>query len=154
MLIYEIQVARRRLKLYDPCSFWSWPVVVRMKVKIDHRSKFSNLSNWKEEVWKTSGLQRSLNPWLSRYRCDARPTELWSNTLGARSICWVQQIVEFISSRAVKYMNSTNCLKSERGASQLYCYWIIMLVTLATPISSHVKDKNSIFTARGEDMIF
>ena len=30
-----------------------------MKVKNDHRSKFSNLSNWKEEVWKISGLQLS-----------------------------------------------------------------------------------------------
>ena len=29
-----------------------------MKVKGDHRSKFSNLSNWKEEAWKKSGLQR------------------------------------------------------------------------------------------------
>ena len=29
-----------------------------------------------------------------------------------------------------------------------------MLVTMATPISAHVKDENSIFTARGEDMIF
>ena len=29
-----------------------------------------------------------------------------------------------------------------------------MLVTIATPISSQVKDKNSIFTARDEDMIF
>ena len=28
-----------------------------MKVKNDHRSKFSNLSNWKEEAWKKSGLQ-------------------------------------------------------------------------------------------------
>ena len=28
-----------------------------------------------------------------------------------------------------------------------------MLVTMATPISSHVKDKNSVFTARDEDMI-
>ena len=27
-----------------------------MKVKCDHRSKFSNLSNWKEEAWKKSGL--------------------------------------------------------------------------------------------------
>ena len=26
-----------------------------------------------------------------------------------------------------------------------------MLVTMATPISSHMKDKNSIFTVRGED---
>ena len=25
---------------------------------------------------------------------------------------------------------------------------------MATPISSHVKDKNSVFTARDEDMIF
>ena len=30
----------------------------------------------------------------------------------------------------------------------------LMLVTMATPISSHVKDKNSIFTARDEGMIF
>ena len=28
----------------------------------DHRSKFSNLSNWKEEAWKKSGLQRDSNP--------------------------------------------------------------------------------------------
>ena len=29
-----------------------------------------------------------------------------------------------------------------------------MLVAKATPVSLHVKDKNSIFTARDEDMIF
>ena len=29
-----------------------------------------------------------------------------------------------------------------------------MLVTMTTPISSHVKDKNNILTARDEDMIF
>ena len=28
-----------------------------------------------------------------------------------------------------------------------------MLVTMATPMSSHMKDENSIFTARDEDMI-
>ena len=29
-----------------------------MKLKNDHRSKFSNLSSWKEEAWeKKSGLQ-------------------------------------------------------------------------------------------------
>ena len=60
-----------------------------LKVKCDHRSKFSNLSNWKEEAWKKSGLQRDSNPWPPRYRCDALPTELWSHTLGARSIYWV-----------------------------------------------------------------
>ena len=59
-----------------------------MKVKNDHR-KFSNLSNWKEEAWKKSGLQRDLNPWPPRCLCVALPTELWSHTLGARSIYWV-----------------------------------------------------------------
>ena len=27
-----------------------------MKVKNDHRSEFSNLSNWKEEAWKNQGF--------------------------------------------------------------------------------------------------
>ena len=31
---------------------------------------------------------------------------------------------------------------------------VIILVTMATPISSHVKDKNSMFTACDKDMIF
>ena len=31
---------------------------------------------------------------------------------------------------------------------------VIILVTMATPISSHVKDKNSMFTACDEHMIF
>ena len=33
-----------------------------MKVKSDHRSEFSNLSNWKVEALKISGLQRESNP--------------------------------------------------------------------------------------------
>ena len=44
-----------------------------MKVKNDHRSKFSDLSNWKEEAWKKNknknkktGLQRDSNQWPSR----------------------------------------------------------------------------------------
>ena len=60
------------------------------EVKNDHRSKFSNLSNWKEEAWKNQGFNgirtRDLR---EKYRCDALPTELWSHTLGARSIYWV-----------------------------------------------------------------
>ena len=39
-------------------------------------------------------------------------------------------------------------------SGKLSCNWLIMLVTMATPISSHVKDKNSIFIARDEDMFF
>ena len=35
-----------------------------LKLKSDHRSKFSNSSNWTEEAWKKSGLQRDLNLWV------------------------------------------------------------------------------------------
>ena len=31
--------------------------VLYFKVKNDHRSKFSNLSNWKEEAWKNQGFK-------------------------------------------------------------------------------------------------
>ena len=41
-----------------------------------------------------------------------------------------------------------------RLSGELSCNWLIMLVTMATPTSSHVKDKNSIFIACDEDMIF
>ena len=37
---------------------------------------------------------------------------------------------------------------------KLSCNWLIILVTMAKPISSHGKDKNSIFTARDENMVF
>ena len=37
---------------------------------------------------------------------------------------------------------------------KLAFYRLIVFVTMTTDISSHVKDKNDTFTARGEDMIF
>ena len=33
-----------------------WLLLLLLKVKNDHRSKFSNLSNWKEEAWKNQGF--------------------------------------------------------------------------------------------------
>lgn len=52
-----------------------------MKVKNDHGSKFSNLSYWKEEAWKKSGLQRiSREP---RERIDSR---VWKTEIG--SLLW------------------------------------------------------------------
>ena len=51
---------------------------------------------------KKSGLQRDSNPWPPRYRCVALPTELWSHTLGARSIYWVHISRE--EGNDVKYM--------------------------------------------------
>ena len=46
--------------------------------------------------------------------------------------------------------NFENSIKN----GKLSCNWVIMLVTMVTPLSSHVKRENSIFTARDEDMIF
>ena len=80
-----------------------------MKVKSDHQNKLSNLSNWKEVAWKISGLQGDLNLWPTWYWCDARPTELWSHTLGARSICFLT---------AWEDMNSTNWPRSQFVASR------------------------------------
>ena len=37
---------------------------------------------------------------------------------------------------------------------KLAFYWLIVFVTMMTAISSHVKDKNDMFTACGEYMIF
>ena len=61
-----------------------------MKVKSDHRSEFSNLSNWKEEAWKKD---QGFNGIRTR---DLRDTGAMlyqmsykSHTLGARSIYWV-----------------------------------------------------------------
>ena len=36
-----------------------------MKVKSDHRSKFSNLSNWKEEAWKKIRASTGFEPLIS-----------------------------------------------------------------------------------------
>ena len=46
--------------------------------------------------------------------------------------------------------NFENSIKN----GMLFCNWLTLLVTMATPISSHVKDKNGFFTARDEDMTF
>ena len=52
------------------------------------------------------------------------------------------------------FVNEISKEPAARLSGKLSCNWQIMLVTMATPISSHMKDKNSIFTARDEDMSF
>ena len=51
----------------------------------------------------------------------------------------------------MKFPHFVNEISKEpvaRLSGKLSCDWLIMLVTMPTPISAHVKDKNSIFTAR------
>ena len=63
-----------------------------MKVKSDHHSKLSNLSNWKEEAWKIWGLQRDSNLWSPPYL----------NKLTSLPMCGftAAQLVEHRTSRA------------------------------------------------------
>ena len=94
--------------------------------KNDHRSQFSNLSNWKE-AWKKSGLQLDSNPWPPWHRCDALPTELWSHTLEARSIYWAHMIWTELWSRTLEARS---------------IYWAHMIWT---ELWSHTLDARSIY---------
>ena len=63
----------------------------RYKVRNDHRSKFSNLSNWKEEAWKSQGF----NGIRTR---DLRDTGAMLYQLSYEATHWERgQFIEFIS---------------------------------------------------------
>ena len=49
------------------------------------------------------------------------------------------------------FVNEISKEPAARLSGKLSYNWLIMLVTMATPLSSHVKNKNSIFTARDEE---
>ena len=64
-----------------------------MKVKNDHWSKFSNLSNWKEEAWKNQGFNGIRT-------CDLCDTGAMLYQLSYEATHWERgQLIEFISSR-------------------------------------------------------
>ena len=67
-----------------------------LEVKSDHRSRFSNLGNWKEEAWKNQGF----NGIRTR---DLRDTGAMLYQLSYEATHWERgQFIAFISSRAVK----------------------------------------------------
>ena len=75
-----------------------------MKVKSEHRTKFSNLSNWKEEAWKKS---QGFNGIRTR---DLRDTGAMLYQLSYEATHWERgQFIEFISSRAVKWCEVMCC---------------------------------------------
>ena len=57
-----------------------------MKVKSDHRSKFSNLSNWKEEAWKYQGFGRLNSKDSRRMMTRATQKEQATTTLKTKII--------------------------------------------------------------------
>ena len=87
--LYKLQIDQR----------WSMPVILEgsfetnsfVKVKNDHRSKFSNLSNWKEEAWKNQGFNGIRNR-------DLRDTGTMLYQLSYEATHWERgQFIEFIS---------------------------------------------------------
>ena len=73
-------------------------------MKSDHRSKFSNLSNWKEEAWKNQGF----NGIRTR---DLRDTGAMLYQLSYEATHWERgQFIEFISPRAVTRKREINIL--------------------------------------------
>ena len=82
-----------------------------MKVKCDHRSKFSNLSNWKEEAWKNQGFNGIRTH-------DLRDTGAMLYQLSYEATHREQgQFIEFIPSRAVK-------------SCEIYMKWFIFVLRL------------------------
>ena len=73
-----------------------------------------------------SGFQRDSNPWPPRYRCDALPTELWSQTLGARSIYWVHFFREEWLN--VKYIWNNSYFSSNISSTTAVQIWIISYI--------------------------
>ena len=64
-----------------------------MKVKSDHRSKFSKLSSWKEEAWENQGFDGIQTR-------DLRDTGAMLYQLSYEATHWERgQFTEFISSR-------------------------------------------------------
>ena len=68
----------------------------------------------------------------------------------------LQILMKFLHKRQLLFffVNEISKEPAARLSGKLSRNWLIMLVTMATPISSHVKDKNGILTARDEEMIF
>ena len=64
ILVYTIIDNEYASLFFSQTFFFSWSIyeiihictAVVDEVKSDHRSKFSNLSNWKEEAWKNQGF--------------------------------------------------------------------------------------------------
>ena len=87
----------------------------------------------------------------------------WSPTAKTRMLCNMKQLRYETNHDNVKFCNKNvnvvekNYIKAQKYLkmkTKLAFYWVIVLVTMTTPISSHVKDKNYMFTVRSEDMIF
>ena len=90
-----------------------------MKVKSDHRSKFSNLSNWKEEAWvRCSGFESRWSPDIFR--------RLLSNCLNWKIYCDDRSSLsstEITASSAKKKKGSQH--RSDASSCKILMQWLL-----------------------------
>ena len=79
-----------RHELSPTCTLFKNVNDGHLKVKNDHRSKFSNLSNWKEEAWKNQDFNKIQTH-------DLRDTIVMLYQLGYEATHWERgQLIELI----------------------------------------------------------
>ena len=77
-----------------------------MKVKCDHRSKFSNLSNWKEEAWKKkSGLQTGFEPMTSAIPVRCSTNWAMKPHIGSKASSFQLLKLENLLKRSLIFLN-------------------------------------------------
>ena len=77
----------------------TWFTKYLVKVKNDHRSKFSNLRNWKEEAWKIQGFNRirtrkTLESRLEFFRLVLSNCLKWKNYCDDHASLWSTTAVQ------------------------------------------------------------
>ena len=97
-----------------------------MKVKSDHRSKFSNLSNWKEGAWKYQDFNGSRT-------CDLRDTGAMLDQLSSGATHWKGGQFVFT---ALEDMNSTNWPRSQCVAQLVEHRTGVTEVTGSNPVKA------------------
>ena len=122
----------------------NWKIYCDDHSSLSSTTAVQTLTIGKKKPEKKSGLQRDSNPWPTRSRCDALPTELWSDTLGVRLIYWVH--IFPCSENDVKftyiYCDDHSSLSSTTGVP----IWIIsykLHISLTHLIIHQVKKRKS-----------
>ena len=70
------------LNWYVYCGYgWKWRLIIAVNFQFKQSERRSL-----RKIRASTGFEPVTS---AKYRCDALPTELWSHTLGARSIYWV-----------------------------------------------------------------
>ena len=87
-----------------------------MKVKCDHRSKFSNLSNWKEEAWKKKKKNQGFNGIRTR---DLRDTGAMLYQLSYEATHWERGLLSNCLNWKI-YCDDHSSLWSTTTAVQIY----------------------------------